>query len=81
LTGAESVDQLLREITYERLVEFSWHAAGSVWFYRRGTTATGSGAAGLGLEPGTPRHLPVPAFELDLKAVAPYTYGGEGNER
>ncbi len=76
LTGAESTDLLLREITYERLIEFSWHAAGSTWFYRRMTTA-----ADMQLEPGTPRHLPVPAFELDLKGIGLYTFGGAGNER
>lgn len=76
LTGAESVDQLLREITYERLVEFSWDAAGSSWFFRRTSSAND-----LQLLEGTPRHLPVPAFELDLKGISTYTYGGAGNER
>ena len=29
-------------------------------------------------QPGTPRHLPVPAVELEVLGLPVYTYGGDG---
>lgn len=74
LTGAESDDILLREVTYERLVELSWHSATNGYLARRITTTED-----LMLTPGTPLSLPVPASELEALGLPSYTFGGLGN--
>ncbi len=74
LTGAESNDDIIREITYERLVELSWHAATNGYLARRITTTED-----LKLPPGTPLSIPVPASELEALGLPSYTFGGLGN--
>ncbi|MHA7102573.1 RagB/SusD family nutrient uptake outer membrane protein [Roseivirga pacifica] len=74
LTGAESDDELLYAITYERLVELSWNAACSGYFARRMTTIED-----LKLTPGTPLSIPIPASELEVLGLPDYTFGGIGN--
>ncbi|GHE69593.1 MULTISPECIES: hypothetical protein [Roseivirga] len=74
LTGAETNEELLREITYERLVELSWQAACNGYFTRRITTIDD-----LKLPPGTPLSMPVPASELEALGLEIYTFGGIGN--
>lgn len=71
LTGAESDAALLREITYERLVEFSWDGALNGWFFRRTTTEQQ-----FQLHPGTFEQMPLPAQELEILGLDVYTFGG-----
>lgn len=74
LTGTETNDELLKQITYERLVELSWHAACNGYFTRRITTIED-----YKLTPGTPLSIPVPASELEVLGIPVYTFGGIGN--
>lgn len=71
LTGGESDAELLREITYERLVEFTWDGALNGWFFRRTTSETQ-----YQLHPGTFEQLPLPAQELNILGLDTYTFGG-----
>ncbi|MEE4116535.1 MAG: RagB/SusD family nutrient uptake outer membrane protein [Marinilabiliaceae bacterium] len=75
LSGTSSNDDLLRAITYERLVEHSWEGFAGGFFYRRITSADD-----LKLEPGQFYHLPIPAYELEIVGEPVYTFGGVGNE-
>jgi len=83
LTGAESDADLLNAITYERIVEFTWHGSMNVWFYRRMMTPAGNTDAGnlYYLEPATARHMPVPADEQSIFGRAFKTYGGNQGEQ
>jgi hypothetical protein len=87
LTGASSNNDLLAAIFYERDIELMNTGAGQAWFDRRridpsltydglpiGNTWAFRG--GSGLQKGTPRHLPVPAAELETLGIPVYTYGG-----
>jgi SusD family. len=87
LTGASSNNDLLAAIFYERDIELMNTGAGQAWFDRRridpsltynglpiGNTWAFRG--GSGLQKGTPRHLPVPAKELETLGIPVYTYGG-----
>ena len=76
LTGSDSDADLLRAITYERLVEHSWEGFAAGFFYRRITTAPD-----LKLAPGQFYHLPIPAYELEIVGEEVYTFGGVGTER
>lgn len=76
LSGSSSDADLLRAITYERLVEHSWEGFANGYFYRRITTAPD-----LKLYPGQFLHMPVPAYELELMGEPIYTFGGIGNEK
>lgn len=76
LTGSDSDADLLRAITYERLIEHSWEGYAGGFFYRRITTAPD-----LKLYPGQFYHLPVPVYELDIVGEPAYTFGGIGNEK
>ena len=80
---------LLNDLRYETLIEFM--GQGNDAFYNRRrwapncTNPCGTGhafgqAAGArdGLITGTPRHMPVPAKELDVLLRAVYTFGGSG---
>lgn len=82
LTGAESDANLLRALQYEQSIELL--GLGGVPFYntRRVTPAghvalnnTGCPAL-LCLWPQTPRHLPIPAKELELLSMELYSFGG-----
>jgi hypothetical protein len=87
LTGAESDNDMLGAIFYERDVELMDTGAAQPWFDRRriepalvynglpiGNTWGFRGGSNLQL--GTPRHLPLPAKELETLGLAVYTYGG-----
>jgi len=88
LTGAEPTNVLIGAIFYERDIELLNTGAGQAWFDRRriepgavtpegvniGNTWAFKGGSNLQL--GTPRHLPLPAKELETLALPVYTYGG-----
>jgi hypothetical protein len=87
LTGGESNNELLAAIFYERDVELMNTGASQAWFDRRridpalvyngvpiGNTWAYKG--GTSLQLGTPRHLPLPAKELETLGLPVYTYGG-----
>jgi hypothetical protein len=85
LTGAEGTAALLKALRYEQYIEFM--GQGMDEFFDRRRMAPGcanpcgtSAAANLvdGLITGTPRHMPVPAKELDVLLRANYTFGGSG---
>jgi hypothetical protein len=87
LTGASSNNDLLAAIFYERDVELFDTGAGLPLFDRRriDTNLTYNGIpigntwgfrGGNSLQKGTPRHLPVPAKELETLGIPVYTYGG-----
>jgi hypothetical protein len=78
---------LAEAIFYERDVELFDTGAGQGWFDRRriDPTVTYNGLAigniwgfrgGSNLQKGTPRHLPLPAKELETLGMPVYTYGG-----
>ena len=88
LTGASSTNDLLAAIFYERDIELMNSGAGQAWFDRRRIDAsltynglpignTWGFRGGSGLQKGTPRHLPVPAKELEVLGVPVYTFGGD----
>jgi hypothetical protein len=87
LSGGDSNTDLLAAIFYERDVELMDTGAGQGWFDRRRIDKsltyngipignTWSFRGGSGLQLGTPRHLPVPAKELETLGLPVYTYGG-----
>lgn len=87
LTGASSNNDLLAAIFYERDIELLNSGAGQGWMDRRridtsltyGTIPIGNTwgfRGGSGLQKGTPRHLPLPAKELETLGLPVYTYGG-----
>jgi len=48
---------------------------GNIWATCNSAAATGC-KGGSNLQKGTPRHLPIPAKELETLGMAVYTYGG-----
>jgi hypothetical protein len=79
LTGASSTNDLLAALFYERDIELWDTGAGQPWFDRRRIDKSlmyNGINIGAGLQPGTPRHLPVPAKELETLGIPVYTYGG-----
>jgi hypothetical protein len=68
LTGAEGTAALLAALQYEQEIEFMGQGA-TTFFNRRRVD---------GLVTGTPRHMPVPAKELDVLVREIYTFGGPG---
>jgi hypothetical protein len=68
LTGAEGEAGLLAALHYEQEIEFMGQG-GTPFFNRRRID---------GLQTGTPRHMPVPAKELDVLVREVYTFGGPG---
>ncbi len=68
LTGAETPAQLLTALQYEQEIEFM--GQGPTPFFNRRRID--------GLILGTPRHMPVPAKELDVLVRQIYTFGGPG---
>jgi hypothetical protein len=87
LSGGSSANDLLAAIFYERDVELMGVGAGQGWFDRRridknltyGSIPIGNTwgfRGGSGLQLGTPRHLPLPAKELETLGLPVYTYGG-----
>lgn len=87
VTAATPKNELLGAIFYEYDVELFDSGASVGWFNRRriDPTVTYNGlaigniwafAGGSNLQKGTPRHLPLPAKELETLAMPVYTYGG-----
>ncbi|MEO7366906.1 MAG: RagB/SusD family nutrient uptake outer membrane protein [Gemmatimonadaceae bacterium] len=87
VTAATPKNELLGAIFYERDVELFDSGASQGWFDRRriDATVTYNGLAigniwaakgGSNLQKGTPRHLPIPAKELETLGMKVYTYGG-----
>ncbi len=87
VTAGTAKNDLLGAIFYERDVELFDTGAGQGWFDRRriDTSVTYNGLpigniwaakGGSNLQKGTPRHLPVPASELETLGMTVYTYGG-----
>jgi len=80
LTGAEGTPALITALQYEQEIEFM--GQGVTPFFNRRRSGYNAAAAGGrpayvdGLIPGTPRHMPVPAKELDILTRAVYTFGG-----
>lgn len=68
LLGVESDAALLSALQYEQEIEFM--GQGGTPFYNRRRID--------GLQTGTPRHMPVPAKELDVLVREVYTFGGPG---
>jgi len=68
LLGVESDAALLAALQYEQEIEFM--GQGPTPFYNRRRID--------GLQSGTPRHMPVPAKELDVLVREVYTFGGPG---
>ena len=68
LTGTEGDPALLAALQYEQEVEFM--GQGVTPFYNRRRVD--------GLLTGTPRHMPVPAKEMDVLVREVYTFGGPG---
>jgi hypothetical protein len=69
LSGTEPLDQLLAALQYEQEIEMM--DIGPTVFYNRRRLD--------GLQPFTPRHIPMPYKELDLLRRELYTYGGSGH--
>ncbi len=83
ITASATDNDLLKAVSYERFIEFTFHGACNVWFYRRMITPIGN-TDNLNvyyLEPNTARHLPVPGFELNFQNLPIYTYGGDQPEQ
>jgi len=80
LTGAEGTPALIAALQYEQEIEFM--GQGVTPFFNRRRSGYNAAAAGGrpayvdGLIPGTPRHMPVPAKELDILTRAVYSFGG-----
>ncbi|OLC10233.1 MAG: hypothetical protein AUH41_03265 [Gemmatimonadetes bacterium 13_1_40CM_66_11] len=80
LTGAEGVPALIAALQYEQEIEFM--GQGVTPFFNRRRSGYNAPAGGGrpayvdGLITGTPRHMPVPAKELDILTRAVYTFGG-----
>jgi hypothetical protein len=68
ISGSASTAELLAALQYEQEIEFM--GQGPTPFYNRRRLD--------GLITGTPRHLPVPAKELDVLVREVYTFGGPG---
>lgn len=69
-TAAMTDAQLLKKIMYERDVELMNTGGGQAFYDRRRVD---------GLQPQTPRHLPLPALELETLGLPIYTFGGPSN--
>ncbi len=76
LTGAETVPELLTALQYEQEIEFMGQGPTPFFNRRRIDGFTFSSRTGLNDQTGTPRHMPVPAKEMDVLLRASYTFGG-----
>jgi len=74
-TAGMSDAQLLDAIMYERMIELGYDGTMNGWLYRRGSTVRAHQ-----LHEGTPRHMPIPAAELEILGIPRYSFGGVGNE-
>jgi len=83
LTGAEPLDTLIKDLQYEQEIEFMGQGV-DPFFNRRRSGYNAPAAGGRpqyvdGLVVGTPRHMPVPAKEMDVLVREIYTFGGSSN--
>jgi hypothetical protein len=79
LTGAEGNAALLAALRYEEHIEFMGQGVDAFFNRRRWAPSCANPCSGVdGLIIGTPRHMPVPAKELDVLLRANYTFGGTG---
>lgn len=80
LTGAEGTPALIAALQYEQEIEFMGQGVDPFFNRRRsGYNAPAGGGRPAyvdGLITGTPRHMPVPAKELDILTRAVYSFGG-----
>lgn len=77
LSGSESTSAFLDAIMHERFVELLMTGAGVPFFDRRRLPEDkGTYGPYTGLQQGTPRQFPVPALELNVLGLEPYTFGG-----
>jgi hypothetical protein len=80
LTGGEGTPALIAALQYEQEIEFMGQGVTPFFNRRRSgyNAAAGGGRPAYvdGLITGTPRHMPVPAKELDILTRAVYTFGG-----
>lgn len=82
LTGAEGIPALLAALQYEQEIEFM--GQGPTPFFNRRRSGYNAPASGGrpeyvdGLVVGTPRHMPVPAKEMEVLVREIYTFGGSG---
>lgn len=67
-TAAEGAASLITKLNYERQVELFNTSGTELWDGRRTDR----------VQAGTPRHLPVPAKELEILRLPIYTFGGAG---
>jgi hypothetical protein len=73
-------------VFYEVTIENCGVCPGCAYFNKRGwaplsdTRGNPPGTHHWGLVEGTPRHLPMPASQLEILQQSWYTYGGVGNE-
>jgi hypothetical protein len=76
----QAAPALLAALQYEQEIEFMGQGIDPFLNRRRSgynaAAASGRPAYVDGLIPGTPRHMPVPAKELDILTRAVYTFGG-----
>jgi hypothetical protein len=83
LTGTESTTDLLRAMYYEQELELMPLPA-TQYFNRRRVTPSAvptptAGAIPITIWPDTPRHMPIPAKDLQLLQMEIYTFGGQAN--
>lgn len=79
VTGAEGNATLLPILYYEQDIEFMGQGPTPFFNVRRRAPSCANPCTGVeGLINGTPRHMPVPAKELDVLQRAVYTFGGSG---
>jgi hypothetical protein len=76
LTGAETQGELLAALQYEQEIEFMGQGPTPFFNRRRIDGFTFSSRTGLNDQTGTPRHMPVPAKEMDVLLRSSYTFGG-----
>lgn len=76
LTGGEADTVLLDALHYEQEIEFMGQGPTPFFNRRRIDGFTFSSRSGLNDQTGTPRHMPVPAKEMDVLQRAVYTFGG-----
>lgn len=69
-SASEGAAKLMEYINYEREIELLLSNSYTLW-WKRGRDA--------GLQPGTFRHLPIPARELETLKLPVYTFGGVGS--
>lgn len=78
LTGGEADNVMLAALQYEQEIEFMGQGP-TPFFNRRRIDGFSVGSLGPSVvQTGTPRHMPVPAKELDVLVRAVYTFGGPG---